>query len=151
MSDIRYFEDMTVGERHRYGSYPVTADEIVEFATAYDPQPFHLDEAAARVTHFGGLVASGWHTAAMLMRMVADHVVPASATMGASGFDDLKWLRPVRAGDVLSVESEVLEKLPHPVRSDRGMIRIANRVVDQKGETLMSVETLVLFRRRPAA
>jgi acyl dehydratase len=102
---MKYFEDVQVGDVMRFGRYEVTREEIVEYARQFDPQPFHLDEEAAKASMFGGLIASGWHTGAMFIRMVVEHMTPVHATSGAMGFDDLKWIRPVRPGDVLSVES----------------------------------------------
>ena len=147
---MKYFEDVQVGETTRFGRYEVTRDEIVEFARQFDPQPFHLDEEAARASIFGGLVASGWHTGAMLMRMVCDGMIPGAATSGAMGFDDLKWLKPVRPGDVLSVESVVREKVA-PRRPDRGTVKIESRVSNQRGEMVMSLVSLDIFVRRPPA
>ena len=147
---MKYFEDVQIGETTRFGRYEVTRDEIVEYARQFDPQPFHLDEAAARASIFGGLIASGWHTGAMLMRMVCDSMIPGAATSGAMGFDDLKWLEPVRPGDVLSVESVVREKLESR-RPDRGTVKIESRVRNQRGEVVMSLVSLVIFLRRPPA
>ncbi len=147
---MRYFEDVEVGEVTRFGRYEVTREEIVEFARQFDPQPFHLDEEASRATMFGGLIASGWHTGAMMMRMVADHMVPANATSGSMGFDDLQWLKPVRPGDVLSVASVVLEKTESRRRPDRGTVRIESRVKNQHDEVVMSLVSLVIYMRRPA-
>jgi len=147
---VKYFEDVQIGETTRFGRYEVTRDEIVEYARQFDPQPFHLDEAAARASIFGGLIASGWHTGAMLMRMVCDSMIPGAATSGAMGFDDLKWLKPVRPGDVLSVESVVREKVA-PRRPDRGTVKIESRVSNQRGEMVMSLVSLVIFVRRPPA
>ena len=147
---MKYFEDVQIGETTRFGRYEVTRDEIVEYARQFDPQPFHLDEAAARASIFGGLIASGWHTGAMLMRMVCDSMIPGAATSGAMGFDDLKWLEPVRPGDVLSVESVVREKLESR-RPDRGTVKIESRVRNQRGEVVMSLVSLVIFVRRPPA
>ncbi|MCI0547872.1 MAG: MaoC family dehydratase [Candidatus Rokubacteria bacterium] len=149
MSDLAYFEDVVVGETRRFGSYRVTAEEIVEFARQFDPQPFHLDEEAARPTMFGGLIASGWHTAAMLIRMVADHAIPGTASAGALGFDDLQWRVPVRPGDVLSVESVIRERAVSRRRSDRGTVKIEWRVLNQRDEVVMSLVSLVIYRRRP--
>lgn len=146
-----YFEDVQVGDRMRYGRYPVTQEEVVEFARRFDPQPFHLDEAAARQSLFGGLIASGWHTGAMFIRMVCDHMVPRAATSGALGFDDLKWIKPVRPGDVLSVESVIQDKAPSRSRSDRGTVKIASRVMNQDGEAVMSLVSLVIYHRRAGA
>lgn len=148
---LAYFEDVQVGAVMRFGRYEVTREEIVDFARRFDPQPFHLDEEAGRRSLFGGLIASGWHTGAMFIRMVAEHMTPRTATQGALGFDDLKWLRPVRPGDVLGVESIVTEKIESRSRPDRGTVKIASRVLDQRGEVVMSLTSLVVFRRRPAA
>ena len=145
---MRYFEDVQVGDTERFGRYEVTREEIIEYARQFDPQPFHLDEEAARASIFGGLIASGWHTGAMFIRMVCDGMVPGSATAGAMGFDDLKWLKPVRPGDVLSVESVVREKVPSRSRPDRGLVKIESRISNQRGEVVMSLVSLVIFRRR---
>jgi acyl dehydratase len=146
-----YFEDVRVGDTMRFGRYAVTKEEIVEFARQFDPQPFHLDEVAARRSLFGGLVASGWHTGAMFIRMVCDHMAPRLRTWGALGFDDLRWLRPVRPGDVLSVESVVGAKRESQSRRDRGTVEIASRVLNQAGEPVMSLVSLVISQRRPDA
>jgi acyl dehydratase len=146
---MRYFEDVRVGETTRFGRYEVTREEIIEYARQFDPQPFHLDEAAGRESMFGGLIASGWHTGAMFIRMVCDSMIPGSATSGALGFDDLKWLKPVRPGDVLSVESVVREKV-EPRRPDRGTVKIESRILNQHGDMVMSLVSLVIYLRRPA-
>ena len=148
--DLIYFEDVTVGESHRFGRYEVTRDEIIEYARQFDPQPFHVDEEAAKASIFGGLIASGWHTGAMFIRMLNDHAIPGSATTGALGFDDLKWLKPVRPGDILSVETVVLEKTKSRSRSDIGVVKVEGRVLDQQGEVKMTLVSLVLYRRRSA-
>jgi acyl dehydratase len=145
---VKYFEDVAVGDTTRFGRYEVTKEEIVEYARQFDPQPFHLDEDAARASMFGGLIASGWHTGAMFIRMVCDGMIPDAATSGAMGFDDLKWLRPVRPGDVLTVESEVREKVEGR-RPDRGIVKIESRVSNQRGEVVMSLVSLVIYLRRP--
>jgi acyl dehydratase len=147
---VKYFEDLQIGETTRFGRYEVTRDEILDYARQFDPQPFHLDEEAARASIFGGLIASGWHTGAMFIRMVCDGMVPEAATSGAIGFDNLKWLKPVRPGDVLSVESVVREKVESR-RSDRGTVKIESRVSNQRGEVVMSLVSLVLYLRRPPA
>jgi acyl dehydratase len=108
---VRYFEDIAVGETHEHGSYLVTEEEIVEFAEQYDPQPFHTDPEAAAESSFGGLAASGWHTAAICMRLLVETMEKADwASQGARGVDELRWIKPVRPGDSLSVEYEVVEK-----------------------------------------
>ena len=151
MRDLVHFEDVRVGEVQRFGRYEVTREEIVAYARQFDPQPFHLDEDAAKASLFGGLVASGWHTGAMLMRMICDHAIPGTASTGAAGFDDLKWLRPVRPGDVLSVETEVKDTVESRSRRDVGTVKIESRVLNQRGEVVMSLTSLVLYRRRPPA
>jgi acyl dehydratase len=150
VSELLHFEDVRVGDVRRFGRYEVTREEIVEFARQFDPQPFHLDEEAARHSLFGGLVASGWHTAAMLIRMICDHAIGGTATTGAAGFDDLRWIKPVRPGDILSVETTVLGKSELPHRADVGTVRIQSRVLDHGGEAVMSLVSLVLYRRRSA-
>jgi acyl dehydratase len=144
-----YFEDVQVGETQRFGRYEVTREEIIEYARQFDPQPFHVDEAAAKASTFGGLIASGWHTGAMLIRMINDHAIPGAATTGALGFDDLKWLKPVRPGDVLSVETRVIDKTESRSRPEIGVVKIESQVLDQRGEVKMSLISLVLYRRRP--
>jgi acyl dehydratase len=146
---MKYFEDVELGETTRFGRYEVTREEIVDYARQFDPQPFHLDEEAARASMFGGLIASGWHTGAMFIRMVCDDMVPEAATAGSMGFDDLKWLKPVRPGDVLSVESVVRGKSESRSRPDRGTVKIENRVSNQRGEVVMSLVSLVIYLRRP--
>jgi acyl dehydratase len=146
---MKYFEDVEIGETTRFGRYEVTREEILEYARQFDPQPFHLDEEAARASMFGGLVASGWHTGAMFIRMVCDGMVPTAATSGSMGFDDLKWLKPVRPGDVLSVESVVREKIESRSRPDRGTVKIESRISNQRGEVVMSLVSLVIYLRRP--
>jgi acyl dehydratase len=145
---MKYFDDVQVGDVMRFGRYEVTREEIVEYARQFDPQPFHLDEAAAKASMFGGLIASGWHTGAMFIRMGVEHMTPVHATSGAMGFDDLKWVRPVRPGDVLSVESEIREKIESRSRSDRGTVRIESRIMNQQGEVVMSLVSLVIYLRR---
>jgi acyl dehydratase len=144
-----YFEDVQVGETQRFGRYEVTREEIIEYARQFDPQPFHMDEAAAKASMFGGLIASGWHTGAMLIRMINDHAIPGAATTGALGFDDLKWLKPVRPGDVLSAETRVIDKTESRSRPEIGVVKIESQVLDQRGEVKMSLISLVLYRRRP--
>jgi acyl dehydratase len=146
---VKYFEDVEVGETTRFGRYEVTREEIIEYARQFDPQPFHLDEEAARASMFGGLIASGWHTGAMFIRMVCDGMVPTAATSGSMGFDDLRWLKPVRPGDVLSVDSVVREKIESRSRPDRGTVKIESRVSNQRGEVVMSLVSLVIYLRRP--
>ena len=148
MSDLVYFEDVKVGDTERFGRYEVTREEIIEYARQFDPQPFHLDEEAAKASMFGGLIASGWHTGAMLIRMLNDHSIPRAATSGALGFDDLKWVKPVRPGDILSVETRVLDKAESRSRPEIGVVKVESRVLNQAGELKMSLVSIVLYRRR---
>jgi acyl dehydratase len=148
VSDLLYFEDVKVGDTERFGRYEVTREEIIEYARQFDPQPFHLDEEAAKASPFGGLIASGWHTGAMLIRMLNDHSIPRAATSGALGFDDLKWVKPVRPGDILSVETRVLDKAESRSRPEIGVVKVESRVLNQAGELKMSLVSIVLYRRR---
>ena len=148
MSDPLYFEDVKIGDTERFGHYEVTREEIIEYARQFDPQPFHLDEEAGKASPFGGLIASGWHTGAMLIRMLNDHSIPRAATSGALGFDDLKWVKPVRPGDILSVETRVLDKTESRSRPEIGVVKVESRVLNQAGELKMSLVSIVLYRRR---
>ena len=146
-----YWEDIPVGETEAYGRYEVTRDEVLEFARRYDPQPFHLSDEAAAKTHFGKLAASGWHTGAMAMRMIVDNLTPKKiASLGSPGLDDVRWLKPVYPGDTLSMESEIHEKREMRSRSDIGLHKMENRVLNQHGEVVMRFTSNVMTARRPA-
>jgi len=148
---LRYFEDIQVGQRFRSGTATVTAEDIKAFARQFDPQPFHLDEAAAKDTFFGGLAASGWHTAAVVMRLtVESDLRPAWGTIGA-GVENLRWPRPVRPGDVISVEGEVLEVRPSRSRPDIGIVRIRLVATNHVGETVQLSEPALVIPRRTSA
>ncbi len=141
-----YYEDVTVGETRSFGSYEVTDDEIITFAEQYDPQPFHVDREAARESMFGGLAASGWHTAAMTMRMFVDNYLVDSGALGSPGVDSLRWTSPVRPGDTLSVEATIADK--EPWDDSRGVAYVDTQTVTDDGETVMTMTSLVLFPRR---
>ena len=145
---IRYLEDIAVGTTFRSGSLRIDGDEIKRFAADFDPQPFHLDEEAARETIFGGLAASGWHTAAVTMKLlVGSEFTPAGGIIGA-GFDELRWPRPVRPGDELHVEGEVLETRPSKSNPRQGLIKVRTATMNQRGEVVqLSVGNLVVQRR----
>jgi acyl dehydratase len=147
---MTYFEDLEVGQQESFGTYEVTESEIVDFAERYDPQPMHVDPEAAGESMFGGLVASGWHTAAMCMRLLVDGFLADSAAMGSPGVDGLRWHEPVRPGDELTVETEVLETRPSESRPDRGLVRVAVGVRTDGGTLVMSMESLVFWGRRGA-
>lgn len=141
-----YFEDLDVGETDAFGRYEVTEDDVVAFGERFDPQPFHVDEAAARDSMFGGLVASGWHTASMTMRMLVDGSLAASRALGAVGVDELRFREPVRPGDVLGVETEIVDK--EPWDEDRGLVHDRVVTTNQDGEEVLSMVGLVLWERR---
>jgi acyl dehydratase len=144
------FEDFVPGDITTYGAYPVTKEEIIAFAADFDPQPFHLDEEAGRASMLGGLAASGWHSCAILMRINCDQFVVGSTSMGGPGVDEVKWLKPVCPGDVLSVRREVLEARPSASKPDRGIVRFRFELMNHKGEVVMVQVNSGLFGRRPA-
>src|SRR3954470_23852782 len=145
-----YFEDLEVGAETYFGSYDVTRDEMLEFAHKYDQQPFHLSDEAAARTHFGRLAASGWHTAAMTMAVIARAVVgEKQAGLGSPGIDELRWLKPVYPGDTLHVSGQILEKTPSRSRPDIGSFRTQTIVTNQDGVPVMRFTSIVLIRRRP--
>jgi acyl dehydratase len=147
-AEDRYFEDYLPGAVFEYGDIPVSEAEIIEFARRYDPQDMHVDPEAAARGRFGGLVASGWHTAAMIMRLVVDNFLPKAASLASPGIDELRWLKPVRPGDVLRIRVTVLEATPSRSRSDRGMVRSHVEVLNQDGEVVMSMKPMNIIRRR---
>ncbi|HEV2596639.1 MAG TPA: MaoC family dehydratase [Sphingomicrobium sp.] len=147
-----YFEDLQAGTTTDFGSYEVTREEVLEFARKYDPQPFHLSDAEAAKTHFGRLAASGWHTAAMTMAVIARHVVnQEQAGLGSPGIDELRWKKPVYPGDTLHVRGEILETTPSRSRPERGSFRTQTTVTNQHGEVVMTFVSIVMIRRRPTA
>ena len=144
-----YFEDFAAGQVYELGSRTVTEDEIVDFARQWDPQPFHVDAEAAKQSVFGGLIASGWQTGAIWMRMYVDAVL-GSAARGSPGIEELRWLAPVRPGDTLSGRLTVLEATPSATKPDRGTIRIRGEMVNQDGVTVMAMTSRGHFGRRGA-
>ncbi|MBY5866108.1 MaoC family dehydratase [Rhizobium leguminosarum] len=146
------FEDFQPGRRFALGPKPVTPEEIIEFASEFDPQPMHLDEAAGRASILGGLAASGWHTSSMFMRMMADSYVLHSLCEGAPGVDLMEWRKPVLAGDTLSGHSTVLEARPMRSRPGMGIVKFRHEVENQRGELVCVSENSVMFgmRFRPA-
>jgi acyl dehydratase len=148
MPDL-YFEDIEPGGVYELGTRTVTESEIVAFAREWDPQPFHTDPEAAKGSVFGGLIASGWHTGSMWMRMYVDTML-GSAARGSPGIEELRWLAPVRPGDMLSGRLTVLEATPSATRPDRGTIRIRGEMVNQDGVVVMSMTSRGHFGRRPA-
>ena len=142
------FEDFEPGQVYELGSTTVTEEEIVEFARRFDPQPFHLDAEAAKNSDFGGLIASGWHTGAMWMRLYVDSLLGGGSGQGSSGIEELRWLAPVRPGDTLSGWLTVLDATQSERRPDRGTIRIRGEMVNQDGVTVMSMVSRGRFARR---
>lgn len=145
---MRYFEDIEVGTTRAFGDYHVTKEEIVEFAEQYDPQPFHTDEDAATESAFGELVASGWHTAAISMRMLVDNYLRENAGMGGRGADELRWRRPVRPGDTLSVRATVAGKRRSESDPRRGYVENDIEVVNQNDEIVLSYTVTGMIERR---
>lgn len=148
-----YFEDYEVGDVKRFGAYKVTREEVLDFASKYDPQPFHLDDAAAAANPiFGRLAASGWHTGAMVMRMLVDEGQRTGAfSMGSPGLDELRWLKPVYPGDTLSVETKVIEKSAPQSRPDIGFVKFHLTCFNQDGEAVMRQIANNIQPRRPVA
>jgi acyl dehydratase len=146
--DKRYFEDYVPGSVFEYGTIPVNQADVIEFAQRFDPQPFHVDPAAAARGPFGGLIASGWHTASLVMRLVVDHYLSSVASLGSPGVDELRWTRPVRPGDSLRVRVSVLDARRSRSKPDRGIVRSHIEVLNQAGEVVMSLKALNLLRCR---
>lgn len=146
-----YFEDLEIGLETEFGRYEVTRDEVLDFARKYDPQPFHLSDEAAAKTHFGRLAASGWHTCAMTMAVIARRVMDEEqAGLGSPGVDELRWLKPVYPGDTLIVRGRILEKTPSRSKPEIGSFRTQTEVTNQDGAAVMRFTSIVLIRRRPA-
>lgn len=156
---MKYLEDIRVGEKTELGRHRFTAEEIRSFAERFDPQPFHVDEAAAARTHFGGLVASGWHTAATCIRLLVQHRLRAEEAMRARGepvgrtgpspgFRELKWLKPVHAGDTLTFASEIMETRPVESRPDKGLVFALNTGINQAGDLVFSFVSCLFVDRR---
>jgi acyl dehydratase len=148
---MRYWEDFRPGEEFDLGSYTMHKDETVRFAEQWDPQPFHIDEAAAERSAFGGLIASGWHTACAMMRCYVDVVLRDAASMGSPGLSELRWLRPVRPGDTLRFRLLVREVTPSSVRPDRGTVHLTWEASNQDGELVARMAGRGLFGRRSPA
>jgi acyl dehydratase len=148
---MRYFEDLEIGAETNFGSYEVTREEVLDFARKYDPQPFHLSDEEAAKTHFGRLAASGWHTCAMTMAVIARHVVEGEQEgLGSPGVDELRWLKPVYPGDTLHVTGKLIEKTPSRSKPEIGSFRTETTVTNQDGVPVMRFTSIVLIRRRPA-
>lgn len=145
-----YFEDMTVGRTLDLGSKTVSEPEIIAFAREFDPQPFHIDPEAAAHSIFGGIIASGWHTCGMAMRLLVDGLLAHSASLGSPGIEQIRWTRPVRPGDTLHATVSVLQCTPSTSKPDRGTIKWRLEMTNQAGELVMWMESFGLLGRRPA-
>jgi acyl dehydratase len=146
---LRYFEDFPTGYTVDVGTFTLTADEIVDFARRYDPQPMHVDPDAASRSPYGGLIASGWHTVASYMRLLVDSVIGQSASMGSPGIDNVRWPKPVRPDEPLRGRFTVLDSRPSNSRPEWGIVRSRGEVLNQADEVLMSLEAVNFFARRP--
>lgn len=146
---MRYFEDFDVGEVTEVGPVTVSEDEIVDFASRFDPQPFHIDADAAAASPFGGLIASGWHTTALFMGMFVRGVLLDSASLGSPGVEEIRWTAPVRPGDTLTGRSTVTDVQPSATNPARGTVFTTNEVHNQDGELVMTLKARGFFARRP--
>jgi acyl dehydratase len=147
---MMYWEDFTAGQRFEMGSHTFTEEEIVAFAREFDPQPFHVDREAAKKSFFGGLIASGWHTCSIAMRLSVDTYVSKTVSLGSPGLDNIRWLKPVRAGDTIRYARVVLETRPSGSRPDVGLVKGRWEATNQAGELVMTMEGWGMFGRRPA-
>jgi acyl dehydratase len=149
---IRYFEDFDVGDIIALGATPqITAEEIISFARQFDPQSFHLDAEQAKDSIFGQLVASGWHTTSLLMRLLVDGLINQTISMGSPGIDEIRWMRPLRPGDALSARFTVLESIPSKSRSNMGIVRSRIEAFNQDDELVVTLVGIHFLGRRPEA
>lgn len=143
-----WWEDLLVGSTRDLGAISPTAEEIVAFAGQFDPQPFHVDEEAAKASLFGGLCASGWHTCSMAMRLMVTHFLSRSSSLGSPGLESLKWLKPVYPGDTLRLEHTIVESRPMGSRPDVGLVRTHWNMFNQHGDKVLHMDGYGMFRRR---
>ncbi|MET3117205.1 acyl dehydratase [Undibacterium sp. GrIS 1.8] len=146
-----YFEDFIPGNVIQLGQRTLTEEEIIHFAQQFDPQPFHVDKDAAGDSIFGGVIASGWHTCGIIMRLVVDGFLNDSTSMGSPGLDEIRWILPVRPGDTLTVTAETLESRPSTSKLDRGVVVTMWRATNQHGQLVCTVKGMGMFGRRPVA
>jgi acyl dehydratase len=151
MKTNNYLDDLKTGDRFDSGGYTFTESSIVDFAFLYDPQPFHIDAPAAGASHFGGLIASGFHTLSVAFRLIYQTGFVRDASMGGPGMDELRWLKPVRPGDTLRCSAEVLEVQPSRSKPDRGILKLGLAARNQADETVMTVTFIILLKRKPDA
>ncbi|HZW14279.1 MAG TPA: MaoC family dehydratase [Noviherbaspirillum sp.] len=146
-----YFEDFEVGKTIEVGSRTVTEEEIIDFAKQFDPQPFHVDKAAAAQSMYGGIIASGWHTCGLIMRLMVDRFLNGAASLGSPGVDEIRWIKPVRGGDTLTVTTTALETRPSTSKPDRGVVVTLWQAKNQHGELVATIKGMGMFQRRPQA
>ncbi|MGH7072488.1 MAG: MaoC family dehydratase [Acetobacteraceae bacterium] len=144
----RYFEDFSAGQVFEFGRIEVGEADALQFASRYDPQSIHIDKNAARAGPFGGLILSGWHTCALMMRLFAEHVLDNASSLGSPGIDELRWLKPVRPGDTLSLRVTVEQARRSRSKPDRGMVWNRIEVLNQRDETVMTLKPMNLMRCR---
>jgi len=144
-----YFEDFIPGESIQLGQRTVTEEEIIAFATQFDPQTFHIDKVAAKESIFGDVIASGWHTCSMMMRMVVDGFIGDSSSMGSPGIDNIRWTAPVRPGDTLTVTAETTGSKVSTSKPDRGVVNTVWKAVNQHGQIVCTIDGMGMFGRRP--
>jgi acyl dehydratase len=145
----RHFEDFSAGDIIELGRHTITRDEIIAFARQFDPQVFHVDEEAAKHTMFGGLIASGWHTGSLMMRLLYEGAIKHAVSLGSPGVDELRWLKPVRPGDTLTALMTVTECVPSRSKPDRGIVRSLIELRNQADEAVVTVKGMSLLGRRP--
>lgn len=147
---MRYFEDFQVGDVFELGTTSVTEEEIIAFARQFDPQPFHVDPVQARASAFGGIIASGWHTASLFMRLLVDNFLRETVSLGSPGLDEVRWLQPLRPDDTLRARFTILECRASKSRAEMGILRSRSEVFNQRDELVMTVIGVHLVGRRPA-
>lgn len=150
-ADQRFFEDYIAGQAYEFGAITVTEAEIIEFAKRFDPQYFHVDPVEAAEGPFGGIIASGWHTVGLSMRLLVDHYLPHVASLGSPGVEDLRWPIPVRPGDTLRVRATILEARPSRSKPDRGIVRTRIEALNQRDELVLSMTAVSFLGRRQAS
>ena len=146
-----YFEDFPPGDVRESPPRTITREERVDFARKYDPQPFHLDDDAAKKTIYGGLIGSGWLTVSVMMRLLWDTMLKDTVSLGSPGSDEIRWLKPVRPGDTLRARFTVVEAIPSRSKPDRGVVKTFTEILNQNGEVVMTMRGLGMFGRRPPA
>ncbi|HJV87057.1 MAG TPA: MaoC family dehydratase [Noviherbaspirillum sp.] len=146
-----YFEDFEIGKTIHVGSRAVTEEEIIDFATKFDPQPFHVDKEAAKHSIYGDIIASGWHTCSMMMRLMVDGFLSEASSLGSPGVDEIRWIKPVRGGDTLTVTTTAQEIRPSTSKPDRGVVVTLWEAKNQHGELVATIKGMGMFKRRSHA